>query len=123
MANVVKFEDISDKIVQLKGQDVILDFDVAALYGVQTKEINQAVRNNPRKFPKGYVLETDREEVTRLRSKFLTANNPKSRVFPKAFKIIDDIFGEEMSTTGTETEFEINFAVLKVKHTIKRKKN
>ena len=54
MANVVKFEDISDKIVQLKGQDVILDFDVAALYGVQTKEINQAVRNNPRKFPKGY---------------------------------------------------------------------
>ena len=70
MANVVKFEDISDKIVQLKGQDVILDFDVAALYGVQTKEINQAVRNNPRKFPKGYVLETDREEVTRLRSKF-----------------------------------------------------
>jgi hypothetical protein len=41
----------------------------------------------------------------------------------KSGEIIDDIFGEEMSTTGTETEFEINFAVLKVKHTIKRKKN
>ena len=74
MANVVKFEDISDKIVQLKGQDVILDFDVAALYGVQTKEINQAVRNNPRKFLKGYLLDVDYQELASMKSKMLIAN-------------------------------------------------
>lgn len=85
MSNIVKFEDIETKIVKIKGQDTILDFEVAALYGVQTKEINQAVKNNPRKFPKGYVLEVDREELISLRSKNLTANNAKSRVLPKAF--------------------------------------
>jgi hypothetical protein len=74
MANVVKFEDISDKIVQLKGQDVILDFDVAALYGVQTREINQAIRNNPRKLPKGYLLDVDYQELASMKSKMLIAN-------------------------------------------------
>ena len=74
MANVVKFEDISDKIVQLKGQDVILDFDVAALYGVQTREINQAIRNNPRKFSKGYLLDIDYQELASMKSKMLIAN-------------------------------------------------
>lgn len=85
MANIIKFEDVGDKIVMLRGQGVILDFNVAELYGVQTKEINQAVRNNPGKFPKGYVFEIDREEFTELRSKILTANRAMSRVLPKAF--------------------------------------
>ena len=72
MGNIIRFEDVEDKIVQIKGKDVILDFEVAALYGVQTKEINQSVKNNPRKFPKGYILELDTQESAVLRSKFLT---------------------------------------------------
>ena len=82
--SIIKYESVKDKIVQLRGQDVILDFAVAELYGVQTKEINQAVRNNPRKFPEGYVISIDNEEYINLRSKFLTTNSPKSRVLPKA---------------------------------------
>ena len=74
------------KIVLVRGCQVILDSDVAALYGVQTREINQAVRNNPEKFPNGYVFELDRQELAYLRSKILTANvSSKSRVLPKAF--------------------------------------
>lgn len=65
---------------------MILDVDVAELYGVRTKEVNQAVRNNPEKFPSGYVLELDKQEFTDLRSNILTANlSPKTRVLPKAF--------------------------------------
>lgn len=65
---------------------MILDADVAELYGVETKEVNQAVRNNPDKFPTGYVFELDKEEVAYLRSKFLTTNiSLMSRVLPKAF--------------------------------------
>ena len=45
---------------------------MAALYGVETREVNQAVRNNPRKFPEGYVLELTKEESAALRSKLLT---------------------------------------------------
>ena len=56
------------------------------MYGVKTKEINQAVRNNPEKFPVGYILELSEQEFADLRSKSLTANiSPKSRVLPKAF--------------------------------------
>ena len=51
-----------DNIVRLRGQDVILDFAVAEIYGVETREINQAVRNNPRKFPENYIINLDYQE-------------------------------------------------------------
>lgn len=80
------FGQVRQKIVAIRGSQVILDADVAELYGVETKEVNQAVRNNPDKFPTGYVFELDKEEVAYLRSKFLTTNiSPMSRVLPKAF--------------------------------------
>ena len=176
--NILPFQTIKEKIITINALPVILDFDVAELYGVQTKEVNQAVKNNPNKFPDGYVFKLDDKQVTDLRSKNLTANS-KSRVAPKAFtekglymlatilkgevatdttisiieafaklrelsrtigelsanpgqyeqrslmqksgEIMADLFGEDMQTNETETEIELNFAVLKLKHTIKRK--
>lgn len=181
MKGIVKFGEVSEKVVRLRDQDVLLDFSVAELYGVETREVNQAVKNNPDKFPKGYIFEIDKTEFENLQSKFLIANlSPKTRVLPKAFtekglymlatilkseraaqttiaiieafaklrelsrtigemsanpdkfqqktlmqksgEIMADLFGEDMQTTDTETEIELNFAVLKLKHTVKRKK-
>lgn len=183
MSGIIKFSDVRDKVVQHRNQDVLLDFSVAELYGVETRIINQAVKNNPSKFPNGYVFEIGKQELTSLRSKFLITNGSnlsKSRVLPKAFtekglymlatilkspqatqttiaiieafaklrelsrtigemsanpdrfkqktlmqksgEIMADLFGEDMQTTDTETEIELNFAVLKLKHTVKRKK-
>ena len=51
--------EVENRIITLRGQQVLLDSDVADLYGVQTKVVNQAVRNNPEKFPKGYVFQLD----------------------------------------------------------------
>ncbi|MBP5556525.1 MAG: ORF6N domain-containing protein [Bacteroidales bacterium] len=76
---------VEEKIITLRDQQVILDCDVAELYGVETKEINQAVRNNPEKFPEGYIFQIDSQEFTILRSKILTAKFSKTRQFPKAF--------------------------------------
>jgi hypothetical protein len=45
---LVSLEEVESKIVVIRGQQVLLDRDVAALYGVETREVNQAVRNNPR---------------------------------------------------------------------------
>ena len=45
-----------------RNQQVILDSDVAELYGLQTKRVNEAVSNNPKKFPEGYVLMLDNQE-------------------------------------------------------------
>ena len=82
MTNILEVEN---KIITLRDQQVILDSDVAELYGVQTKEINQAVKNNPRKFPKGYIFQLDNQEFSILRSKFLTTKFQKTRQIPKAF--------------------------------------
>jgi phage regulator Rha-like protein len=76
---------VEEKIITLRDQQVILDCDVAELYGVETKEINQAVKNNPRKFPEGYIFELDNQEFSTLRSKILTAKFQKTRQMPKAF--------------------------------------
>ena len=65
---------------------MILDADIAELYGVETKRVNEAVRNNPDKFPADYMFELTEEETCRLRSKFSSTNfSSKSRAFPKAF--------------------------------------
>jgi len=72
---------VEEKIITLRGQLVLLDNDVAALYEVQTKEINQAVKNNPRKFPQGYVFELDKTELADLRSKILTTRPAEPNEF------------------------------------------
>ena len=80
------FEEVRQRIITLRDCQVILDYAVAELYGVETREVNQAVRNNPDKFPDGYVLEIGKQEFADLRSKDLIANiSPKSRTLPKAF--------------------------------------
>ena len=55
-------QDVESRMIMLRKQPVLIDRDVAELYGVKTKEINQAVRNNPRKFPFGYIFELDKYE-------------------------------------------------------------
>ena len=77
--------NVEEKIITLRNQQVILDCDVAELYGVETKRINEAVSNNPEKFPKGYIFELDNQEFSTLRSKISTAKFQKTRQHPKAF--------------------------------------
>lgn len=69
---VPAFASVQDKVVVVRGVPVMLDFDIAALYGVETKRVNEAVRNNPKKFPSGYVFELDSAESQAIRSKFST---------------------------------------------------
>ena len=85
MSKTVKFKQIEEKIISIRGQQVILDSDVALIYDVETKEVNQAVKNNPNKFPKGYIIELKKSEFQELRSKILTTNLGMTRVSPKAF--------------------------------------
>ena len=179
--DLVKFSDVNDKIITVRDEKVILDSDVAVLYGVETKRINEAVKNNLDKFPKGYVIELKESEFYSLRSKISTTNLEKTRVLPKAFTekglymlatilkspqatqttiaiveafaklrelsrtvaelssspdeftqkslmqksgdIIAEILSDDMHVTDTETSIEINFALMKFKHTIRKKNN
>ena len=85
MSNIVKYEQVKDKIIVIRGQQVILDSDVAALYGVETKRVNEAVKNNPDKFPNGYLFLLNNQEVADLKSKISTASWGGRRNAPTAF--------------------------------------
>ena len=174
-------QDIEARMIVLRNQPVLIDADVAALYGVETREVNQAVRNNPKKFPYGYIFELDKYEKEEVVKNFDHLNGLKfSKVAPTAFTerglymlatilkgdraisttlaIVDtfvqvrelartmealqtvedggaqqrtllqrtgdllaEVVGHNLSTRTTETEIELNFAVVKIKHKIIRK--
>lgn len=78
--------DVEAKMITLRNQPVLIDTDVAALYGVETKAVNQAVRNNPQKFPYGYIFELDKFEKNEVVKNFDHLKNLKfSKVQPTAF--------------------------------------
>ena len=77
---------VQNKIIVIRNQRVMSDADVADLYEVETKRVNEAVRNNPDKFPKDYMFTLTDEELHDLRSKISTTKiSAKSRTLPKVF--------------------------------------
>jgi len=177
--DMIKFEEVESRVLEIRGHKVILDSDLAELYGVGTRDINKAVKNNPDKFPTGYLFELTHNELEDLRWKISTTKLSKTRAMPKAFtekglymlatilkgsravkttiaiietfskirelsrnikalsnikdkkeqdnlmqksgEIIAEILDDDLKVTDTETSIEINFAVLKFRHLIKKK--
>ena len=175
---IVSIEKIKDKILIIDNNKVILDIEVAGLYGVETKRINEAVKNNPDKFPKGYIIDLSKEQWVLLKSNFSTSIKGGKVKLPKAFtekglymlatilkssiatqttiaiietfskireltstinelstnpakgkqqslmkksgEIISELLDNDLQTNESETTIEINFAVMKFKHTVKK---
>ena len=177
--NSIKFNEVNDKIIVIRNENVILDSDVAELYGVETREISQAIKNNPDKFPEGYIIrliDSEKQEVIKifdnLKVKFSPAlpnafserglymlatilRSPQATqttlaivetfakirelartvaelaecpeefqqkpLMQKGGEIITELLGDDLKTSDTETSIELNFALLKFKHIVKRK--
>ncbi len=71
---IINENSIKDKILTIRNHQVMLDRDLAELYGVETKRINEAVRNNQDKFMSDFYFELTNNEFENLRSKISTAN-------------------------------------------------
>ena len=83
---MINESDVEAKIAVIRGNPVIADADVAELYDVETRRINEAVKNNPNKFPTDYMFELTKSELRLLRSKISTTNvSSKSRSATKVF--------------------------------------
>ena len=173
---------IENSILEVRGVPVILDSEIAAFYGVETKRVNEAVKNNPGKFPAGYIIELSKDEWEILRSKISTLSGEwgkhpkylpkvftekglymlatilkspqatqttlaiieafakirelgrnirelaadttpdadKKQLMQRAGEVVADIFGDDLKPLESETTYELNFAVFKVKHTVKQ---
>lgn len=125
--NIISHKAIDNKIIELRDNFVIIDRDVAELYGVETKRVNEAVSNNSDKFPKEYMFELSKDEKSKVVEYFDHLSPIKySPYLPKAFtKKSGEIIAEllevaEEYDTDTETSVEVNFGLLKYKRTVKK---
>jgi hypothetical protein len=68
-------ELVMNKIYLIRGQKVMLDRDLAELYGVETKVLKQSVRRNINRFPEDFIFEMNQDELKNWRSQFVTSNS------------------------------------------------
>jgi len=85
MSELIMFEEVEKRVLTIRDQQVLLDSDVAELYGIETKRVNEAVTNNPDKFPEGYIISLSLEEWSILKSKFSTSSWGGKNKPPKVF--------------------------------------
>lgn len=182
MNEIITTRDIEERIIEIRGQKVLLDRDVAAIYGVEAKHVNQAVRNNPEKFPEGYLITLQSTEIQELVKNFDRFTTLKHSITGKAFtekglymlatvlksrratettiaiietfamvremarsmeamqkaedgsdlqkellqhtgEVLAHVVGENLPIQSTETEIELNLALVKIKHKVIRKGN
>jgi phage regulator Rha-like protein len=87
MSNIIPQEIIETKIILIRGKKVMLDKNLARLYGVETRALNQAVRRNIARFPEDFMFQLTKEEAEELlRSQFVTLKRGQhSKYLPYAF--------------------------------------
>ena len=81
----MELQVIQNKIYELRGRRVMLDFDLAEMYGVETKILNQSVKRNIERFPDDFMFQLTNQEFTILKSQFVTSSWGGSRKNPNAF--------------------------------------
>ena len=85
MKELILAERIESRIFQVRGKKVMLDSDLASLYGVETKALTQAVKRNKSRFPEDFMFQLTKEEFISLRSQIVTSNRGGRRYLPYAF--------------------------------------
>jgi len=85
MTNIVSVDLVASRILEIRGKKVMLDSDLAKLYGVETKVLLQAVKRNLNRFPDDFMYQLTRQEVMNLRSQFVTSSYGGRRYLPYVF--------------------------------------
>ena len=85
MSNIIPVENIANKIVFIRKQQVIMDKDLAELYGVETRHLVQGVKRNIERFPSDFMFQLTDEEFKILRSQIVTSSWGGRRYSPYAF--------------------------------------
>ena len=108
---VVPAERVEKAILLVRGQKVILDADLAQLYGVETKQLKRAVRRNISRFPEDFMFQLTKEELDNLRSHFGTSSWGGTRYLPLAFT--EQGVAMLSSVLNSERAIEVNIAIMR----------
>jgi len=102
---------IHERIHEIRGKKVILDKDLAELYGVETRVLKQAVRRNIERFPSDFMFEITEKELTNLRSQFVISRWGGSRYQPYAFT--EQGIAMLSSVLHSEKAIQVNIAIMR----------
>jgi len=107
----MELELIKQSIHEIRGQKVILDFDLAKMYQVETKRLKESVRRNIRRFPEDFMFELSTEEWVLLRTQFATSSWGGQRYNPYAFT--EQGVAMLSSVLNSEIAIDINIAIVR----------
>jgi len=107
----MEIEPIQNMIYEIRGYRVMLDFDLAGIYEVPTKVLNQAVKRNRRRFPSDFMFQLTNKEFTDLRSQIVTSRWGGTRYLPYAFTE----HGVTMLSSVLNSEVAIDASILIVR--------
>ena len=112
---VIPFERIASGIYLIRGKKVMLDTDLAELYGVQTRVLNQSVARNIDRFPEDFMFQLSQEEWDSLRSQIVTLKNGKRGTHRKYMPYVFTEHGILMlsSVLRSERAVQINIAIMR----------
>ena len=108
--------EIESMIFQIRDQKVMLDSDLAKLYGVETKALNQAVKRNLERFPDDFSFLPNSNELSSLRSQFVTLGHPKQethlRYTPRVFT--ENGVAMLSSVLKSDRAIEVNISIMRI---------
>ncbi len=109
----ISIERIERAIFLIRGQKVMLDRDLAELYGVETKVLKQAVRRSIKRFPDDFMFELTKEEFENWRSQFVTSNRDKMGLRYKPMAFAEQGVAMLSSVLRSERAIEVNIAIMR----------
>ena len=109
--SIVPVERIQNKIYLLRNEKVMLDLDLAELYGVPTKRMKQAIKRNIERFPEDFMFELTKEEFENLRSQIVTSSWGGLRYAPLAFT--EQGVAMLSSVLRSERAIKVNIAIMR----------
>jgi len=114
MSDIVSVETIAGKIYLIRGTKVMLDRDLAELYGVETKALKQAVRRNFKRFPPDFMFELTKEELKNWRSQFVTSNSIKMGLRHSPMAFTEQGVAMLSSVLKSDRAVEVNIQIIRV---------
>ena len=110
MEIMIPLDSIRGKIVMVRGQKVLLDRDLAALYEVETRALNQAVRRNKERFPPDFMLELTRDEIRHLSQ---TVTSPGLKNAPNVFAFTEQGVAMLSGVLRSDRAVQVNIAIMR----------
>ena len=118
MNQLIELKDIAQRIFNIRGAKVMLDRDLAELYDVETRVLNQAVRRHLKRFPEDFMFQLSKAEFDNLKSQFVTSSWGGVRKLPLAFteQGVAMLSGVLNSDRAVEVNIQIMRAFVQLRH-------